>query len=225
MGLEVEQNGKISVDEKISKKLIWRHPCNSAVMFTVTGTDANAAGTIGAESGYFETNGLTIFSGDADPLNNDYVLATKRICLPVGDISIVRMRFGIPDISLLQYVEVIYKVERDTREYYFVMYIQPNVPRVSYETALGVYTEVPELSLAITDGFWTNLEMVCDVKNGKMLQMEMYGIKVDLNRVSVYDVGAVVEQKSEIAIMGRISGAAAAKLYVDEIVIFEPEMV
>ena len=207
----------ISSDLKFAKGILLLDDCEGTCNWIAAGTDANMTVTYETVAAFMGLKGLQLFSGDADPAEDDYVGAVKWVQVPESGLFVLRTKVGFPDVSDVKSVSIGINLYKDTRLYAAGMRYLPNTPAGAYLNSGGTYTAITEFANAVTDNAWINMELVMDINDLTYVSANQNGVEKDLAGIEFYDSGADTGRMVAISLVAITTGANAATVYFDSI--------
>jgi len=205
----------LSSNLQFARGILLLDDCEGTCTWTASATDANATVTFDTAAAFIGVNGLKLFSGDADPAENDYVAATKYLSPPEAGLLCFRARLASPDISLLKTIDIILYYCDGSHLYQFSLRYTVADGSIKYYPASGTLTAIPTLATPINDLQWVNIELIADTRDLAYISARFNGIYASLAGIAPYDTGADTTRRLDLRIITTIAGATEGTLYAD----------
>jgi len=211
----------VSSDLKFAKGILLLDDCEGTFTWSFTGTDANAAASFAAAAAFMGTNGMLATTGDDSPAEDDTLQIVKYVEVPESGLVVFRVKFGLPDVSIVKGVNVLINIHRDSKVYAAGLLYLPDTPGGYYLGDDGGYHEVAAWANAVPDHAWQMAEIVVDINDLKYISGLLNGVPADLSAMAVYDGGVSAGRFMTIGLNVTAAGAAAAIVYFDNIYVGE----
>jgi hypothetical protein len=204
-----------------TRDVLYLDDCEGTCNWSKTATDANATITHETAAALMGTYGLQLYSGDADPAEDDVVSAVKVFGHSGSDLLICRLRVASPEVGLWKTIDL--KLQcGDGTEYYLATLRWSIVDaKVYYLNSAGTYTAIAALAQTTQDNQWLTLELAIDLGDHQYLSITINGNTADLTGTALQHPGASSNRYTQLTLTGTVAGAAAATAYFDMIYLGE----
>lgn len=214
-------NNMLSSNLEFAKGIKILDDCEGTCNWIVSGTDANKTVTYETVAAWSGTNGLQLFTGDADSEEFDQVTAKKYVDKSETGLLVYRAKIGVPDISKVYTISLGLRLRTGSKSYLFLLGYFPNTPNALYITTGPSYVEVDGSDFAIVDNMWGTMELVVDCLAKQYISCNIFGHEVSLAGIDSYDEGANTGELIEFYLSVGCTAEAPATLYADNIYLGE----
>jgi len=214
-------NFMMASDLQFARGVLLLDDCEGTCTWDATITDANATVTYETAAAFMGTKGLQLFSGDADPAEDDQVVGHKLFGLPESGLLVMRARIASPDISLWKAISVLLMHQDAAQTYYGEVRFTPADGKVYYSDVGGSMVEIAALLGVQIDGMFVTYELVVDCLAHTYVSVMVNGLRADLADVALYNPAVSTARYAGCSVAGLVAGAAAATLYVDSVYVGE----
>lgn len=217
--MSLEHFGEFNVtgDMQLARGMLLLDDCEGTLLWTISGTGADFAGTFETGAAFHGTKGLQLVTRVTDPADNDVCKALRYLAYPAAKLVVGRVLIGVPDVSVVRYIEFDLHTFDGSKEYQASVIWRPNTPRMEFKNSAGNNETLAGYGQAFPDGAWTTFAFGFEVDTMKYLFAELNGIRKDLSAEGIYEVGASSDRCVTMSITLVTIGAALATAYFDSI--------